>query len=732
MRFSGFNAATGEMAGRLRDFDWSTTALGPLEAWPQSLRLATGICLNSRFPMFIWWGAQLITLYNDSYAPILGKRHPAALGQPAQKVWSEIWDVLGPQALAVMQRGEATWNERVMLMMERHGYSEETCFTWSYSPIYDESGGIGGLFCACVEETSRVLTERERDRLLQQNDTERLRLAEAFALSPSFLAILHGRDHTFEYVNDQFRRLIGAREVIGKPVRQALPEVEGQGFFEILDRVYATGEPFVGNAMRVDLQRHPGGPPEKTFVDFVYQPMRGPTGDMVGILVHGMDVTARQKAEARDRFLLALEDALRPLTEPAQITATGARLLGQHLGANRCAYADVEEDEDTFNLIGDYNRDVPSIVGRYRFSDFGAEVLRLMREGSAYVVNDVETHQPPIGDLSYYRMTNIGAVVCVPLFKAGRFVAAMALHQTTPRIWTAAEVELLTHVASRCWESIERARVEHALRQSEADFRQLADAMPQIVFSAGPDGHVDYFNRQWYEYTGLPDGGVGYDSWKSVHTQEGLRRVAEVWPQALRSGQPYEIEYPLRRHDGEFRWHLGRALPIRDASGQIVRWFGTNTDIHDRRQIEQALATALAAEQRARSETELASRMKDEFLATLSHELRTPLNAILGWAHIMRSSDVTPQQRERGAEVIERNARSQAQIIEDLLDMSAIISGKVRLNVADRIDLPAVLAAAIETTRPAADARRIVIATELDAAERLQMRADPNRLQQVI
>ncbi|HXF15970.1 MAG TPA: PAS domain-containing protein [Burkholderiales bacterium] len=720
------------MAARVRAFDWATTALGPVEGWPQSLRIAVGICLHSRFPMFVWWGPQLIKIYNDSYVPMLGTRHPAALGRPAQETWSDIWDVIGPQAEAVMKRGEATWNERVLLMMERQGYSEETYFTWSYSPIYDDSGGIGGVFCACVEETSRVLTERERDRLLKDNDAERLRLAAAFAQSPSFLAILRGPKHVFEYVNERYGRLIGKREVVGRPVREAIPEVEGQGFFEILDRVYATGEPFVGNAMCAYIRRHEHRPPEETFVDFIYQPMRGSTGEVAGILVHGMDVTERKKAEARDRFMLALEDALRPLTEPAQITATGVRLLGEYLQANRCAYADVEQDEDTFNLMGDYNNGVPSIVGRYRFSDFGAEVLALMRTGRPYLVRDVDAHQPPIGDLSYYRKTLIRAVICVPLLKAGKFVAAMAVHQATPRDWSDADAELLSHVASRCWESIERARVERTLRESEADFRELADAMPQIVFSAGPDGDVDYFNRQWYEYTGLAEGQIGYDSWKPVHTEDGLRRALEAWPRAVRTGEPYEIEYALRRHDGEYRWHLGRALPIRDENGKIVRWFGTNTDIHDRKQTEQALATSLDAEQRARSEAELASRMKDEFLANLSHELRTPLTAILGWSHILRRDNVTPQQLANGADVIERNARAQAQIIEDLLDMSAIISGKVRLQIAENVDLRAVVARAIETTRTAADAKRIAIRVDVGAGDRLNINADASRLQQVI
>ncbi len=692
-----------------------------MEEWPRSLRIAVGICLNSRFPMFVWWGSQLINIYNDAYIPVLGKRHPAAFGRPARDFWEEIWPVVGPQAEAVMERGEATWNERVLLVMERHGYTENTWFTWSYSPIpYD--GGIGGVFCACVEDTPRVLVERERDELLARAQLEHKRLAEAFAQSPAFLAVMRGRQHVFESANERYLLLTG-RDLIGKPVRDALPEVEGQGFFEILDRVYATGEPFVGTSMRLMLRRRPGGPLEEAYVDFVYQPLRAADGSVTGLLVHGVDVTQQKRIELRARFLLALDEAVRALTEPADITATCARLLGEHLRADRCAYADVEADEDTFNLTGDYNRGVPSIVGRYRFADFGAEVLRLMREGRPYVVADVDTHQPPPGDLTYYRRTMIQSVICVPLHKGGKLVAAMAVHQRTPRTWLADEVELLRTVASRCWESIERARVARNLSESEASFRQLADAMPQIVFSARADGHVDYFNRQWYEYTGQPAGEVGDEAWDRVLTGEWLRRVRERWAEALRTGEPYEIECPLRRHDGELRWHLGRALPIRDEHGSISRWLGTNTDIHERKQFEESL-------QEAHAEAERASRMKDEFLATLSHELRTPLNAILGWAQILKLQAALPAELAQGIDVIERNARAQGTIINDLLDMSAIISGKVRLHM-QPVDLAELARTAVDAARPTAAAKHIDLGARIPAGTAM-ISGDASRLQQVL
>jgi PAS domain S-box-containing protein len=546
--------------GRLfRATDWSKTPLGPVEGWPRSLRIAVGICLGSRFPMFVWWGPRLVNIYNDAYIPVLGKRHPHAFGRPAQPTWKDIWPVVGPQADAVMKRGEATWNERVLLVMERHGYTEDTWFTWSYSPIPDDRGAIGGVFCACVEDTPRVHVERQRDALLKEIELERKRLVEVFAQSPSFLAVLRGPQHIFDFVNDRYLQLIGHRDLLGKPVREALPEIADQGFFEILDRVYATGEPFLGNATRLRLRRDAAAPLEEVYVDFVYQPVRAPDGHVTGILAQGVDITEERRAQ-----LLVQESAAR--------------------------------------------------------------------------------------------------------------------------------------------------------------FRQLADAMPQIVFTAQPDGHVDYYNRRWYEYTGIRDADPA-ESWQEVVTEEWLKRVEKRWRDALESGEPYEIECPLRRHDGEYRWHLGRAVPIRDNDGRIVRWFGTNTDIHERKQFEQEI-------QAAHAEAERASRMKDEFLATLSHELRTPLNAILGWSQILKLKARLPDDLAQGVEVIERNARAQGRIIEDLLDMSAILSGKVRLEET-RVDLVELARAAIDAARPTAAAKEIDLQASMDLPEAM-VRGDVHRLQQVL
>ena len=162
----------GELGALIRAKDWSRTPLGPPENWPQSLKTTLGILLNSRYPMFVFWGPELIKIYNDAYRPITGHKHPWALGRPAREVWPEIWSDIEPLVARALA-GDPTYSDDLMLFMERSGFREEVYFTFSYSPVPDESGGVGGMFCACTETTARVLSER------------RLRTLRDLAVSPA-------------------------------------------------------------------------------------------------------------------------------------------------------------------------------------------------------------------------------------------------------------------------------------------------------------------------------------------------------------------------------------------------------------------------------------------------------------------------------------------------------------------------------------------------------------------
>jgi PAS domain S-box-containing protein len=319
-----FLSGGGEMGAMMRAHDWSTSPLGQPVDWPPALRTVVGLMINSKFPMFVAWGPQLGFLYNDAYCDILGEKHPAALGRPFRDIWSEIWADVGPLAECALA-GESTYSDRLYLVMNRHGYDEETWFTYSYSPVRDETGKVSGMYCTCVEVTEQVHAERYRN---QENE----RFRTLFEQAPGIIAVLRGPDHVFELTNQSYLQLIGHRQLVGKRARDALPEVAGQGFFELLDRVYTSGEPFVGHASPLRLQREPNGPLEERYIDFIYQPIRDPSGGVSGIFVEGSDVTLRKQIEdelraanrQKDQFLAMLAHELR---NPLAPIMTAAQLL---------------------------------------------------------------------------------------------------------------------------------------------------------------------------------------------------------------------------------------------------------------------------------------------------------------------------------------------------------------------------------------------------------------------
>lgn len=363
----------GEIGALMRDFDWAGSPLGAPETWPPSLRAIVGVMLNSKFPMFIAWGPTLCFLYNDAYADILGVKHPAALGRRFQDVWSEIWADIEPSVSKALQ-GEASYFENLPLLVHRKGYDEQTWFTFSYSPVRDETDQVAGMFCAGTETTDQMLAERHRAKEL-----ERLQLL--FQQAPGFIAVLRDPGHTFYIANDAYRRLVGNRELIGKTVREALPELQGQGLLEQLDAVYRTGKPFFGHERPTSLQRTPGGPLEERFVNFIYQPTFDHQGEVIGIFVEGSDVTesvkvrqALQKSETdlrtanrrKDEFLAMLAHELRnplaPIATAAALLKLGARDEGRVTRASEVITRQVNHMTELVDDLLDVSRVTRGLV----------------------------------------------------------------------------------------------------------------------------------------------------------------------------------------------------------------------------------------------------------------------------------------------------------------------------------------------------------------------------------
>lgn len=232
----------------------------------------------------------------------------------------------------------------------------------------------------------------------------------------------------------------------------------------------------------------------------------------------------------------------------------------------------------------------------------------------------------------------------------------------------------------------EQKLVAQKLQENEARFRTITDAMPQMVWSTLPDGYHDYYNKRWYEFTGMPEGTTDGEGWNGMFHPEDQKRAWAHWRHSLATGEPYEIEYRLRHRSGQYRWTLGRALPIRNEEGTIIRWMGTCTDIHDQKEASEILAASeaklrvlLCELERAKESAEKANRSKSDFLANMSHEIRSPMNSVIGYAELLLAEELSNDERLMYASRIKASGSHLLHIIDDILDLSKVESGHMKI-----------------------------------------------------
>jgi PAS domain S-box-containing protein len=680
-----FLDAPGPVAALMRDHDWTRSPLGPPEGWPQSLRSVVSLLLRSKFPMFVAWGPTLGFLYNDPYAEILGAKHPSAIGRPFQEIWSEIWEDVGPLARRAMA-GEAIYTENLPLTMRRKGYEERTWFTFSYSPVVDEQGDVAGMYCACTETTASVTAERTRLAQMQ-------RLRSLFEQAPGLFAVTRGREHVYELANPAYLDFVGREGILGQTVRQALPELD-QKFIDRLTEVFENGVPYIGRRIPVGLRRGAQGEMEERIVDFVFQPIVDDNGGVDGIFIQGSDITEQANAER------GAQTERRRLDAVIESLPSGVMLADRHgaiirvNAANRAIWGlDPVANNDRFEQRQGWWADGSERDGQPLRHDEWALARALRGE---VVQSDVVEIQP-FGGLP--RRTLLLQAMPIRLEEGGELAGAVAAQ---------------TDIS-------DRVRAEAELRASEARFRTITNAMPQMVWSTLPDGHHDYFNRQWYAFTGLGEGETDGDGWAEVFHIEDQPVAWSRWRHSLATGDDYEIQYRLRHHSGEYRWVLGRAVPVRNERGVIIRWLGTCTDIHEQRLAQDALERS----ERALRE---ADRRKDEFLAMLAHELRNPLAPISTASQLLMLASDPARVRSAG-EVIARQVRHMTELVDDLLDVSRVTRGLVHLEM-EAVNLREVFSSASEQVRPLIDARKHALRTRLPAAP-LWVNGDRTRLTQI-
>ncbi|WP_242728668.1 hybrid sensor histidine kinase/response regulator [Microcoleus vaginatus] len=461
-------------------------------------------------------------------------------------------------------------------------------------------------------------------------------------------------------------------------------------------------------------------------------PIRDAGGQVVEWIGTNTDIHDRKQAQLNEQFLADLEVRLRQRSNPAEMLWEAMKSLGEYLKVDRCVWHEIDLEADLVIVQQDWHQsDLASVVGTYQISDFKTPELKALSiAGQTVVISDIANHPHTTHLVDNYGAVSIRALVDVPCLQEGRWVALLVVTSKVVRHWRADEVWLMQEVVARLWTVILHARALHDLHESEARFRALADNIAQLAWMTDETGWIFWYNQRWFDYTGTTLEDMQGWGWQQVHHPEHVDRVVEKFRRCIETGEAWEDTFPLRGTDGSYRWFLSRAVPIRDEQNKLLRWCGTNTDITDRKVAEAERERLLAREKEAREEAEQANRVKDEFLAVLSHELRTPLNPILGWTKLLRSNVLTPEKQRYALETIERNAKLQTQLIEDLLDVSGILQGKVSLNIAP-VDLAGVIGAAIETVRLAAEVKSIQISTQF-APNLGPVLGDAGKLQQVV
>ena len=693
------------MAELIRTKDWSRTPLGPIDKWPHALKVLTDTILTQKMPAVILWGPELIQIYNDGYRVIAGGKHPNALGQSNYECWPEVVEWTRPRYTRVLN-GESISIEDEPLSLSRNGFPENVFLTVSYSPVKNDEGVISGVLAVVFETTGKVKSEDARRNI--ESERERLVGRLKLVLDAGGLG-WWSFDISTRYVfwDESARRIFGIPDEYfeyEKILSLMHPEDRGG----VRNSVQAALDPIQAKAYTVEYRfTRPDGS-VRWIASKGQAHFEGEGNERRAMSFFG---TVADITDAKEREIQIREDA-----ERLSLALSAAELGNWEWDPVTDIMVLSDRAAELFNVKK--NTPVTRSQMREILDEEYRDVARLTSEQSLKNRTDYE--------IEYSVRHNDGKQLWISATGRGLYDQNGELIRM---------FGVIQDITAR--KKVEKER-ELLLQKIESERLRLSSAFMQspvfMCILRGVDHVFEFANEQYYKLVGnreilnksvkeaLPElAGQGYFELLDEVYQSGTRFVGRDMPVSVQR----TLDEVVEQRDVEFVFQ-----PLMESDGIVNGIFVHGVDITESKKIQREREQLLESERSARSEAERASRMKDEFLATLSHELRTPLNAVFGWSQILRKGVKNPEDLSKGLETIERNVRAQAQIIDDLLDMNRIISGKIRLDV-QRLDLADVAKAALETVRPAAEAKGIKLISTLDPLTGYVM-GDPNRLQQIL
>jgi PAS domain S-box-containing protein len=558
-------------------------------------------------------------------------------------------------------------------------------------------------------------------------NAERGQLQVLFDQAPGFIAVLTGPEHRVDIVNEAFYELAGRRDIVGKPVRDAMPEMAGQGLVELMDDAFGSGAPIVLRQRRVALARRPGAALEERYVDLLFQPIRGDDGRVTGIFAQGNDVTGVQRAnralsekieqleeaQSSQAFQLALAERIRQLHDPDDIIATACEMLGRKLDVSRALYLQVDDDGGRFYIRRDWTADgVPTLAGQTRIlDDFGPALIADLRRGIAVRNGDVERDVRTASHADAYRRIGVRASMLLPFVKAGKLHVVLTLQSAVPRAWQEREHRIAQDMAELTWSAIDAAQAQAALRAERDQSQTIFDSMAEGFAMLDRHWTILRMNAEGLRMIQQRAADViGRNHWDVFPQLRGTPTEA-VYRRVMETGRAEIVELFHEQPDGTRVWSEVRVHPSQE--GGIAFFF---RDITERMTAQQQLQTA--------------DRRKDEFLAMLAHELRNPLAPIGAAAQLLQIARLDDQRVRDTSRIIGRQVAHMTHLIDDLLDVSRVTGGLVTLERAPQ-DIRHVVAEAVEQVTPLLQARGHHLALRL-APEAAMVDGDRKRLVQVL